>query len=356
MASPVHPSEPALLAALARRPSHHVPVWFMRQAGRSLPEYRAVRGVESILAVLENPELAATITLQPVERYGVDAAILYSDIMAPLATAEVGVDIVPGLGPTFDPPIRSRSDLARLDRFHPEALEAMATTVRLVTAASPVPLIGFAGGPFTVASYLIEGRPSRDYSATKRMMLADAGLFADLLERLTDIAAASITVQVEAGAMAVQIFDSWAGALSGPAFRGHIARHLRRLASVIGELGVPSIYFSVGTAHLETDICALGFDAVGIDWRVDLEGLATRHGNRLALQGNLDPAYVLAPADAVLAEARAVLAASAPAPGYVFNLGHGVLPESDPEVLARIVDLVHDEGARLRTRTLEASS
>jgi uroporphyrinogen decarboxylase len=354
MASRTAPEEPpALLRALARQESAHVPVWFMRQAGRSLPEYRAVRGVDSILEVLGNPELAAEITLQPVHRYGVDAAILYSDIVAPLAAAGLEIDILPGVGPTLESPVRTARDLARLERFEPEGLSAMAEAARLVVRASPVPLIGFAGGPFTVASYLVEGRPSRDYAATKRLMLEDPSLFAELLRHLANIAAATLEVQVAAGAQAVQIFDSWAGALSRAAFERHVAPHLRTLAQRIRLLDVPSIYFSVGSAHLEATLAGLGFDALGVDWRVDLSALAARYGATLALQGNLDPAYALASPEVVLREARSVLEASRAAQGYVFNLGHGVLPETEPSTLARLVDFVHEHGARIRARQAE---
>ncbi len=349
MLQPVANTEPPLLAALARRPVSRVPVWFMRQAGRSLPEYRTLKGVDSILTVLQDPSLAAEITLQPVTRYGVDAAILYSDIVAPLAYAGLEIDIVAGVGPTLEPPLRSRRDLGRLARFHVEALGPMAETVRLVTQSSPVPLIGFAGGPFTVASYLIEGRPSRDYVHTKRLMLSDPELFRDILARLTDIAIATITTQVRSGARAVQIFDSWVGALGTRAFVTHITPHLRRLAAAIDALGVPSIYFSVGTAHLLEQATSLGFSALGVDWRVDLSSLARRHGHHLAIQGNLDPATVLAPPDALIDEVRHVVASSRRAPGYIFNLGHGVLPESDPDVLSRIVEYVHEEGTALRS-------
>jgi uroporphyrinogen decarboxylase len=345
-----------LLEALARRPTSVVPVWFMRQAGRSLPEYRALRGVDSILTVLRNPELAAEITLQPVHRYGVDAAILYSDIVAPLAGSDVGIDVKPGVGPCLEHPVRQRSDLVRLERLDPDALEAMAATVRLVATESPVPLIGFAGGPFTVASYLVEGRPSRDYVHTKLLMLEDPTLFAELLGRLATIALETIRRQAEAGASAIQLFDSWAGALAPRAFEHHVAPHLRRLADGIRSLGVPSIYFSVGTAHLLEQLTNLGFDALGVDWRVDLASLARDHGERLALQGNLDPTTVLASTPALLNEVRAVLRSSSPAQGYVFNLGHGVLPQSEPDSLARIVDFVHEHGAVLRRQALEEAT
>jgi len=343
------PRRSILLEALARTRTEQVPVWFMRQAGRSLPEYRALRGVDSILRVLENPELAAEITLQPVRRYGVDAAILYSDIVAPLAYSPIGVDIAPGVGPVVTHPVRSASDLARLVPLDPDRdLAHMARTVELAVQELSVPLIGFCGGPFTVASYLVEGRPSRSHERFKLALATDPSTAHALLERLVEIAALTIEVQVAHGAQVVQIFDSWVGSLSPRQFRTHLAPHLEALIARLRPLTVPLIYFGVETTGLLEDLAALGVDAIALDWRTDLHRAALRFGSRLCLQGNLDPVLALAPPDTVLPLVDQLLEDSSPADGYVFNLGHGVLPDTDPGVLKAIVDLVHEHGGARR--------
>ena len=282
------------LAACRGEPHAHTPVWFMRQAGRSLPEYRARRGAGNMQATLRQPDLAAEITLQPVRRYGVDAAILYSDIMVPVEAIGFGVEITPGIGPVVAEPFAAERDLARLRPLEPDVdVPFVAETVRILTRELPVPLIGFAGAPFTVASYLIEGRPSREYARTKAMMLGDPPLFGRLLDRLADLALASARAQVEAGAAAVQLFDSWVGALTPDHYRRHVLPHSTKV----------------------------------------LPGPA--------LQGNLDPAVCFAPWAAVEEAALDVLRRNAGHPGHVFNLGHGVLPSTDPDTLARLVELVH---------------
>jgi uroporphyrinogen decarboxylase len=346
---PTLPHRSPLLDALARVRTTTVPVWFMRQAGRSLPEYRAVRGVDSILRVLEHPELAAEITLQPVRRYGVDAAILYSDIVAPLARSPIGIDIVPGIGPVVTHPVRSASDLARLAPLDPDRdLASMARTVELAVAQLSVPLIGFCGGPFTIASYLVEGRPSRTHERFKLALATDPSTAHALLERLVEIAALTIEVQVAHGARVVQIFDSWIGSLSPWQFRTHLAPHLEALLARLKPLAVPLIYFGVETTGLLDDLSALGIDAIALDWRTDLHDAARRFGDRLCLQGNLDPVLALAPPDTVLPIVGQLLEDSTPADGYIFNLGHGVLPDTDPGVLKAIVDLVHETGGARR--------
>ncbi|WP_338130013.1 uroporphyrinogen decarboxylase [Ferrimicrobium acidiphilum] len=338
-----------LVKTLRRESTDRVPVWFMRQAGRSLPEYREIRGVDSILKVLTKPDLAAEITLQPVRRYGVDAAILYSDIMAPLANLDIGVDIRAGVGPVVEEPFRSIRDVKRLRPLDPSVdLAAMASAVELCVDELAVPLIGFCGGPFTIASYLIEGRPSRSHATVKKLMLEEPNVFHELADRLVDMAIATLTVQVTHGASVVQIFDSWIGTLSPWMFRELARPHLQRLAYESVQLGVPVIYFGVETAGLLKDLVELGFPALGLDWRVDLASIATRFGSKVALQGNLDPSILLAPTTQVLSATEQILAASSQAPSYVFNLGHGVLPETNPETLAAIVNLVHERGANLR--------
>ncbi|MEJ5253933.1 MAG: uroporphyrinogen decarboxylase [Acidimicrobiales bacterium] len=334
------------LAACRGEPHDTVPVWFMRQAGRSLPEYRAVRGRGSILDAIRDPELAAEITLQPVRRYGVDAAILYSDIVVPVAAVGFGVDVTPGIGPVVAEPFRGERDLARLRPLEPEVdTPYVIETVRLVTNELAVPLIGFAGAPFTVASYLIEGRPSRSYARTKSLMHSEPGLWSSLLDRLADLAIASLRSQVEAGASAVQLFDSWAGALSPPDYERFVLPHSRRVFEAIADLGVPRIHFGVGTGELLDLLAAAGADVVGVDWRVPLDRARRRVPGSTALQGNLDPAICLAPWDVVADQARDVLRRNGGHPGHVFNLGHGVLPETHPDTLSRLVELIHEEGA-----------
>jgi uroporphyrinogen decarboxylase len=320
----------------------------MRQAGRALPEYRAIRGEGSILDAIRQPKLAAEITLQPVNRYGVDAAILYSDIVVPVAAIGFGVDIAPGTGPVVAEPFRSARDLDRLrpldaERDTPYVLE----TVAAVADALPddVPLIGFAGAPFTVASYLIEGGPSRTYARTKALMHGDPELWGALLDRLADLAVASLRSQVEAGARAVQVFDSWAGSLNPSQYERFVLPASRKVFDAVADFGVPRIHFGVNTGELLPLLRAAGADVVGVDWRTPLSVARARVGDGVALQGNLDPAICLAPWDVVATEVRAVLAANDGHPAHVFNLGHGVLPETDPTVLERVVELVHAEGA-----------
>ncbi len=342
-----HPGlhEAPLLQAAWGRPAAHVPVWFMRQAGRSLPEYRARRGAGSILDAIAKPELAAELTLQPVRRYGVDAAILYSDIVVPAAAIGFGVDVEPGTGPVVAEPFRSAADLERLRPFEPDVdAPYVAEAVRLAVAElGPTPLIGFAGAPFTVASYLIEGRPSRTYGRTKAMMHGDPDLWRRLLDRLADIAVASLRAQVAAGASAVQLFDSWAGALSPDVYRDLVMPASAKVLGALADAGVPRIHFGVGTGELLTLMGEAGADVVGVDWRVPLDVARQRVGGR-AVQGNLDPAVCLAPWDVVAERTRDVLRRNGGRPGHIFNLGHGVLPELDPGVLAQVVELVHEEG------------
>jgi uroporphyrinogen decarboxylase len=334
------------LAACRSEPHDRTPVWFMRQAGRSLPEYRAIRGDGSILDAIRQPELAAEITLQPVRRYGVDAAILYSDIVVPIAAIGFGVDVAPGTGPVVAQPFSSKDDLSRLRTLDPEAdtpyvLETVARVVEALPA--DVPLIGFAGAPFTVASYLIEGRPSRTYERTKAMMLGEPALFAALLDRLADLAIASLRSQVAAGASAVQLFDSWAGALSPSDYARHVLPASAKVFAGIADLGVPSIHFGVNTGELLALMADAGPSVVGVDWRTPLSVARERTGGRVALQGNLDPVACLAPWAAIEEKVREVLADNGGHPGHIFNLGHGVTPDLDPDVLGRIVELVHGE-------------
>lgn len=340
-----HLADSAYLRACRGEPGDRVPVWFQRQAGRSLPEYHEVRGTGSILTAIAQPELAAEITLQPVRRYGVDAAILYSDIVVPVHAVGFGIDIKPGTGPVADQPFRARADLERLRPLEPATdTPYVIETVKLLVAELDVPLIGFAGAPFTVASYLVEGGPSRNYANTKALMRSDPELWNDLMERLTDMAIASLRSQVDAGAAAVQIFDSWAGALHPADYRRFVMPHTARVFAEVADLGVPRAHFGVTTGELLDLIAETGPEVVGVDWRTPLDVARQRIGRAVTLQGNLDPAICLAPIPAVEEEVRAILALNGEHPGHIFNLGHGVLPETDPGVLAHVVDLVHAEG------------
>jgi len=334
------------LRACRREPVDRVPVWFMRQAGRSLPEYRAIRGEGSILDAIKVPELSARITLQPVERYGVDAAILYSDIVVPAEAIGFGVDVVPGVGPVIAQPFASAADLARLRPLDPEAdTPYVLETIRTVVADLDVPLIGFAGAPFTVASYLIEGRPSRTYGRTKALMHGDPALWHELVDALADLALASLRSQVDAGASAVQLFDSWAGALNPDDYRRFVMPASAKVLEGMADLGIPRIHFGVNTGELLGLFGEAGADVVGVDWRVPLDVARTRVGDR-AVQGNLDPAILLAPWP-VVAEATRQVLRQGRGLGHIFNLGHGVLPEVDPGILEQVVDLVHAEGVAL---------
>jgi uroporphyrinogen decarboxylase len=343
-------NSPFLRACAGQRPER-VPVWFMRQAGRSLPEYRRVREGVPMLESCRRPELITEITLQPVRRYGVDAAIFYSDIVVPLAAVGVDLDIVPGVGPVVADPFRARADLDRLPPLDPAHVPYVTEAVTsLVAELGDTPLIGFAGAPFTLASYLIEGGPSRDLSRTKALMYGDPPLWRDLLDRLALIAGEFLTVQVAAGAAAVQLFDSWVGTLPAEEYRTLVrpasAAVLDAVASVAPR--VPRIHFGVGAGELLADLGEAGADVVGVDFRIPLDEAARRTRYRHALQGNLDPALLFAPGDVLDARVASTVRAGRAAPGHIFNLGHGVPPGADPGALARVVDTVHsmseDEG------------
>lgn len=336
------PDAPFLVAARGGRPARR-PVWFMRQAGRSLPEYHRARGTTGMLESCLTPELATEITMQPVRRYGVDAAVLYSDIVVPLKVAGVGVEIVRGTGPVLDAPVRSAADVAALPRLDLEGVAPVAEAVRmLVRELGDTPLIGFAGAPFTLASYLVEGGPSRNHERTKALMHAEPDTWHALLDALADLTLTFLRGQLEAGVDAVQLFDSWAGALSLRDYRELVLPHSAKVLGGLADAGVPRIHFGVGTGELLGAMGEAGADVVGVDWRVPLDEAARRAPGK-ALQGNLDPAVLFAGPDVVEREVRRILAEAdaGAAPGHVMNLGHGVLPETDPDALARVVDLVH---------------
>lgn len=334
--------EPLLVRALRGEAVERVPVWFMRQAGRCLPEYRAVRERAGLLEICRRPQLAAEVTAQPVRRLGVGAAIIFSDITVPLAGAGIQLEIRPGVGPVIERPIRSEADLARLRTFDPDAdAPYLAAAVRLARAELDVPVIGFAGGPFTLASYLIEGGPSKTHARTRRLMYEAPTLWRRLLDRLADIATAVLRSQIAAGASAVQVFESWAGALDPDSYREHVLPSVRRIFAGLADLGVPRIHFGVGTGELLALMAAAGADAVGVDWHVPLDCARARVGPGVTLQGNLDPVACLAPWEALRPRVDAVLRRGGRR-GHVFNLGHGVLPETSPETLRRIVERVHE--------------
>ena len=313
----------------------------MRQAGRSLPEYLAIRERHGFLEVAGTPELCAEVTLQPVRRHGVDAAVLFADIMTPVIGMGLGVDLVEGVGPVIERPVRSLADVERLRVPDPEeAFAPVLEAVRLVRGelGAEQALVGFCGGPFTVAGYLVEGRPSRDLALTKRLMLAEPDVWHALLEKLADTFAAYVAAKAAAGADAVQLFDSWVGALSPAHYREHVAPWSAR---VLAAVDCPTIHFGTGTAALLEEMAAAGGDVIGLDWRVGLdEGWARVPGR--AVQGNLDPAVLLAPWEVVEREALDVLARAGGRPGHVFNLGHGVLPQTPAATLTRLAALVRE--------------
>ncbi|HEY8533245.1 MAG TPA: uroporphyrinogen decarboxylase [Micromonospora sp.] len=341
------PAGSVFVRACRGEPVPRTPVWFMRQAGRSLPEYRAIRKGISMLESCRRPDLVCEITLQPVRRHGVDAAILYSDIVVPIAAAGVEVDIVPGTGPVVAEPIRSAEQVRRLPSLTPDDVSYVAEAVRLLVAElGSTPLIGFAGAPFTLASYLVEGGPSRTHARTKALMYGAPDVWHALCSRLAEITLEFLRVQVAAGASAVQLFDSWAGALSAADYRRFVLPHSAAVLRGLADTGVPRIHFGVGTGELLGAMAEAGADVVGVDWRVSLSAAIERIGPGRAVQGNLDPCVLLAPWPVVEAEVRRVLAEGRAASGHIFNLGHGVLPETDPDVLTRVVALVHEASAR----------
>ncbi len=344
--SPSTPSSadlPPFLAACWRVPTSYTPVWFMRQAGRYQPEYRALREKYDLLTLLRTPDLAVQVTLLP-QALGVDALILFADILLPLIPLGLGLHFVAGRGPVLEHPLRSPDDIQRLRPFSVvEELGFVLQTVQGVRAATRIPLIGFAGGPFTLASYAIEGGSSRHYRHTKTLMWRYPVAWERLMRVLTEVTLAYLRAQVQAGAQAVQIFDSWVGALGPAAFRRFVFPHLERLFNGLADLGVPRIYFGTGTAGLLPDLRRLPVEVISVDWRVDLAAAWQALGGpeRIAIQGNLDPVALFAPPNELRAAVREVLQAAAGRPGHIFNLGHGILPETDPAQVVRVVEWVH---------------
>jgi uroporphyrinogen decarboxylase len=332
---------PFLVAARGGTPSR-TPVWFMRQAGRSLPEYRKVREGTPMLRACLTPELACEVTLQPVRRHGVDAAILFSDIVVPLYAAGIDLDIVPGTGPVVASPVRTAADAAALPLLRSEQVEPVADTIRLLTAElGQTPLIGFAGAPFTLASYLVEGGPSRNHERTKALMHSEPKVWHALLDKLASITLEFLRLQVSAGVDAIQLFDSWSGALSERDYREFVLPHSTRVFAGLADAGLPKIHFGVGTGELLVAMREAGADVIGVDWRIPLDEAARRLGDRPVVQGNLDPALLFAEWSVLEREVRRIVTEGRAAAGHIFNLGHGVLPQTDPAVVTRVTELVH---------------
>ena len=337
-------NDPLLVRAARREHVERTPVWFMRQAGRSLPEYRAIRERHSFFEVANTPELCAEVTLQPVLRHDVDAAVMFADIMTPVLGMGVDVRLVEGVGPVVDEPVRMLADVERLRVPDPdEAFAPLLEAVRLVRSElrPDKAVVGFCGGPFTVAGYLVEGKPSREFEHTKRLMLGAPEVWEALLEKLARTFAAYVAAKARAGADVIQLFDSWAGTLRPAHYREHVAPHSARILAAVD---VPTIHFGTGTATLLEEMAASGGDVIGLDWRIPLDEGWARVPDR-AVQGNLDPAVLLAPWDVVEAEALDVIDRAGGRPGHIFNLGHGVLPSTDPATLTRLAALVRERTA-----------
>jgi len=338
---------PPFLAACRREHVPYTPIWLMRQAGRYLSEYRAVRERLGFLALCKSPDAAAEVTVTAALRLGVDAAIIFADILLVLEPMGVGLEFTRGDGPLIRRPVRSGADVDRLAEVDPAALGYVAEAVRRSRAALParVPLIGFAGAPFTLASYLIEGGGSRTYARTKALMATDPDAWRALMERLVPVVAAYLNAQIAAGADAVQLFDSWVGCLSPADYRAHVLPHVRALIAALAP-GTPVIHFGTGTAGLLEAMRAAGGHVIGLDWRVDLDAAWARLGHDVAVQGNLDPSALLAPISEIRARAAAILDQAASRPGHIFNLGHGILPETPVDHVRALVDAVHELSAR----------
>ena len=337
-----------MLAAARREPADRTPIWFMRQAGRCLAGYRALRETYDILTITRTPELCARVTLMPVEEFGVDAAVMYADIMLPLIGMGVPFSIDPGIGPLIHEPVRTDADVAALRVVDPhDATPDLFEAIRLVRREldGKTAVVGFAGGPFTVASYMIEGKPTKEFSRTKAMLHGEPELWHRLMSTLTEVTISYLLAQVEAGAQMIQLFDSWAGALSVSAYEQMVLPYSRRILETVGAMGVPTIHFGTTTSHLLEPMARCGSDVISVDWRLPLDEAWRRIGDR-GIQGNLDPGVMLAPFAVIAREARQILASAGGRPGRIFNLGHGVLPETPSDNLKRLAELVHEDSAR----------
>jgi len=335
-------SAPLLVRAARREPVERTPVWFMRQAGRSLPEYRALRERYGLFEIGRRPELCAEVTLQPLRRHGVDAAVMFADIMTPVLAMGVDVRLVEDVGPVVDPPLTDAAQLRVPDEVAPDVCEAIRIVRREL--ADDEAVIGFCGGPFTVAGYLVEGKPSRDFVQVKKLMYREPERWHALMDKLAETFARYVAEQARAGADVIQLFDSWVGALSPADYAEFVAPYSARILAAVD---VPTIHFGTGTATLLDDMAAAGGDVIGLDWRIPLDEGWERVGEEQGVQGNLDPAVLLGPWERAEAAALDVLERARGRRGHIFNLGHGVLPGTDPDVLRRLTELVQE-------RTVEA--
>ncbi|QQE77432.1 uroporphyrinogen decarboxylase [Alicyclobacillus sp. SO9] len=338
------------LDACWQRPTDYTPVWYMRQAGRYQPEYRKIREKYSLLEICRIPEVCAEVTKLPVSQLGVDAAILFSDISVPIGAMGRNFDIQENVGPVMEHPIRTETDIAQLQVFDPrEALPYVLDTIMMLKADLEVPLIGFAGAPFTLASYMVEGGPSRDYIQTKQMMWKTPALWNSLMDKLTTMTVKYLRAQIEAGASAVQLFDSWVGALSPADYRKYVLPVMKRIFTELKDLQVPTIYFGVGTGELLQDFTETGAHVIGVDWRVPLSEARKRIGLDHAIQGNLDPAAALTSGAVTEEKTKQIIDAGIEHPGHIFNLGHGVLRSTPVENLQRLTALVHEYSAKVKS-------
>jgi uroporphyrinogen decarboxylase len=340
--------DPLLVRAARREPVERTPVWFMRQAGRSLPEYRAIREQHSFWEVAQTPELCAEVTLQPVRRHGVDAAVMFADIMTPVLGMGLDVDLVEGVGPVIADPVRTLADVERLRVPDPdEAFAPLLQAIRIVRGelAPGQAVVGFCGGPFTVAGYLVEGKPSREFATVKTLMYSEPEVWRALMEKLADCFAGYVAAQVRAGADVVQLFDSWVGALSPADYEEFVAPWSARILAAVD---VPTIHFGTGASTLLPAMARAGGDVIGLDWRIALDDGWAVVGEERGVQGNLDPAVLLGPWERVETAARDVLSRAGARAGHIFNLGHGVLPRTDPDVVSRLTELVQESTVEAR--------
>jgi uroporphyrinogen decarboxylase len=335
------------IKAAKGEPTDYVPVWYMRQAGRSQPEYRALKEKYSLFEITHQPELCAYVTRLPVEQYNVDAAILYKDIMSPLPAIGVKVDIQSGVGPVIENPIRSLADVEKLGQIHPEQdVPYVLETIRMLTKEQlTVPLIGFAGAPFTLASYMIEGGPSKNYNKTKAFMYAEPIAWHALMDKLADMTIAYVRAQIDAGVSAVQIFDSWVGAVNEEDYRLYVKPAMQKIFSELKNEQVPLIMFGVGATHLVKEWNDLPLDVIGLDWRMEIRK-ARELGVTKSLQGNLDPAVLLAPWEVIEEKVKRILDQGLEKPGFIFNLGHGVFPDVQPDTLKKLTEFIHDYSSK----------
>ncbi len=335
------------LRACSREPVDATPIWIMRQAGRYLPEYRKIREKHDILTICKTPELAAQVTLMPLKKFDLDAAILFADIMLPIEGMGVSFEIIESMGPVLECPLRSRQEVEALRVIVPEEdVPYVLKTIRLLREELEVPLIGFSGAPFTLATYLIEGRPSRDFSQTKRFMYTQPHIWQLLMDKLTQVILAYLKAQIHAGVQAVQLFDSWVGCLSPSDYRAHVLPYSKRIFEGLKGMGVPRIHFGMGTATLLELMREAGGDVIGVDWRIPLHQAWQRIGYDRAIQGNLDPAVLLGPQELIHKQAQAILEQASGRPGHVFNLGHGILLDTPPENVQHLVEFVHEASQR----------